>query len=319
MYQPRKAVGFWVVLFFMVILISSFGFAQDQDDVLVKVNGSLIMLQDFDHLMGRYVDHYKNMYGVDLEAEGMEHQFFQLQDMVIHQLIIDVLILQLVEEEGIIVTDMDVEEHLQEIIKEFPDEETFIMILGQAGFTLEEFKEDLWIQVATEELMNLLLEGETITLEHIEEYFQKNQDLFGGEDEKVHASHILLDTEEKALEVLTYLEEKPFQELAAQYSNCPSGSSGGDLGFFARGQMVPPFEEAAFTIEVGEVSQPVETNFGWHLILVHERIEPILLDFDAIKEEVEFYYLEERKHILINALLEKTMEEAEIEFFDLDG
>ena len=75
-------------------------------------------------------------------------------------------------------------------------------------------------------------------------------------------------------EVLTILKALPkeeFENLAAQYSLCPSGANGGDLGFFPRGMMVKPFEDAAFNLEIGKVSEPVKTQFGWHLILVTEK------------------------------------------------
>ena len=90
--------------------------------------------------------------------------------------------------------------------------------------------------------------------------------------EKVRASHILVKTEEEALELKKQIKNaEDFARLAAEYSKCPSGARGGDLGFFGRGMMVNPFEEAAFALEIGQVSEPVETQFGWHLILVNEK------------------------------------------------
>lgn len=84
----------------------------------------------------------------------------------------------------------------------------------------------------------------------------------------VRASHILVKTEEEA----TALREKivngetAFEDAAAMVSLCPSGANGGDLGFFGKGQMVKPFEDACFSMEVNEVSNPIQTQFGWHLI-----------------------------------------------------
>lgn len=100
--------------------------------------------------------------------------------------------------------------------------------------------------------------------------------------EKIHAAHILLmhaDCEqsssarsrEDALEEIKAIKSElangaEFEQLAAENSDCPSGADGGDLGFFGRGAMVPEFEEAAFSLKVGEVSDVVETEFGYHLI-----------------------------------------------------
>ncbi|MCO5142677.1 MAG: peptidylprolyl isomerase [Oligoflexia bacterium] len=84
---------------------------------------------------------------------------------------------------------------------------------------------------------------------------------------KIKAKHILVAQEHEALDLLKNLKEgKTFEELAKEHSQCPSGADGGDLGEFGKGSMVAPFEEAAFALTVGEVSKPVKTQFGVHLI-----------------------------------------------------
>lgn len=85
---------------------------------------------------------------------------------------------------------------------------------------------------------------------------------------KVRASHILVKTEEEVNDLVAKLKDgADFAELAQECSLCPSGKQGGDLGFFGKGMMVKPFEDAAFALEeIGQVSDPVETQFGWHLI-----------------------------------------------------
>ncbi|MGN1125250.1 MAG: peptidylprolyl isomerase [Candidatus Gastranaerophilaceae bacterium] len=86
---------------------------------------------------------------------------------------------------------------------------------------------------------------------------------------QVKASHILVSTEEEAKSLYEEIKNgKDFAQVAIEYSKCPSGQAGGDLGFFPKGVMVKPFEDAAFSLEKGVVSQPVQTQFGWHLILV---------------------------------------------------
>lgn len=85
---------------------------------------------------------------------------------------------------------------------------------------------------------------------------------------EVRASHILVKTEDEARSLLEEIRAgKSFAEAAEEVSLCPSGQNGGDLGFFGRGMMVKPFEDAAFAMEnIGEVSEPVQTQFSWHLI-----------------------------------------------------
>lgn len=90
---------------------------------------------------------------------------------------------------------------------------------------------------------------------------------------EVNASHILVPTEKQAIEIRSQLlRGASFEELAKKYSKCPSGASnGGNLGFFGRGMMVPEFEQAAFALKVGEISQPVKTQFGYHIIKVIDK------------------------------------------------
>lgn len=84
---------------------------------------------------------------------------------------------------------------------------------------------------------------------------------------QIKASHILVSSAEEANRLLGEMGNgKTFEELAKRYSSCPSGANGGDLGFFGKSQMVKEFEDAAFALKPGQVSQPVRTQFGWHLI-----------------------------------------------------
>lgn len=91
---------------------------------------------------------------------------------------------------------------------------------------------------------------------------------------KIRASHILVETLEEASALKTELDNgADFAELAAKHSKCPSGASGGDLRYFGKGMMVKPFEDAAFALKKGEISEPVQTQFGWHLIYLTDITE----------------------------------------------
>ena len=86
---------------------------------------------------------------------------------------------------------------------------------------------------------------------------------------EVRASHILVASKSEAMQIVDKLNSgAKFENLAQKHSTCPSGKKGGDLGFFGKGRMVPEFEQAAFKLAKGNVSQPVKTQFGYHLIMV---------------------------------------------------
>lgn len=89
---------------------------------------------------------------------------------------------------------------------------------------------------------------------------------------KVKASHILVDSKKEADLIKSKIDNgESFETLAKKYSKCPSGQEGGDLGYFERGQMVKSFEDVAFNLPIGKVSDPVKTQFGWHIIKVYDK------------------------------------------------
>jgi peptidyl-prolyl cis-trans isomerase C len=124
--------------------------------------------------------------------------------------------------------------------------------------------------------------------------------------EEVHARHILVEKKEDAEKIIEQLKAgASFEELAKQ-SKDPSGQNGGDLGFFSRGQMVKPFEDAAFALEPGEITEePVESQFGWHVIKVEEKRMSEPPTFDQVEEQLRNYLLRQKFETVIADLRDK--------------
>jgi peptidyl-prolyl cis-trans isomerase C len=109
-------------------------------------------------------------------------------------------------------------------------------------------------------------------------------------EQEVHARHILVETEDKAKEIKAQLDKgADFAELAKKESKDPGASDGGDLGFFTKDQMVPEFSAVAFALEPGKISDPVKSQFGWHIIKVEEKRNRKAPDFDQVKAQIESY------------------------------
>jgi peptidyl-prolyl cis-trans isomerase C len=109
-------------------------------------------------------------------------------------------------------------------------------------------------------------------------------------EQEVHARHILVETEDKAKEIKAQLDKgADFAELAKKESKDPGASDGGDLGFFTKDQMVPEFSAVAFSLEPGKISDPVKSQFGWHIIKVEEKRNRKAPDFDQVKAQIESY------------------------------
>jgi peptidyl-prolyl cis-trans isomerase C len=133
-------------------------------------------------------------------------------------------------------------------------------------------------------------------------------------EEEVRARHILVESKEKAREVFEKIAHgSDFSQLAKQYSKDPgSKDQGGELGFFGRGQMVPQFEEAAFKLKQGEVSQPFESQFGWHIVRVDDRRQRPVPPFEAVKDRVIAHMIHRKAQEIAADLRGK----AQIEYID---
>lgn len=163
--------------------------------------------------------------------------------------------------------------------------------------TLADVKNELYWQVCVEKLYASKPENKPVTAEEAKKFFDDNPQYFE-QPEQIQASHILIKTEgldeAKKAEAKTKIEGllkevkagKDFAELAKTNSDCPSKERGGDLGLFGRGQMVKPFEDAAFAMKVGDVSDVVETQFGYHIIKLTDHKEAKKYTFDEMKSKI---------------------------------
>jgi peptidyl-prolyl cis-trans isomerase C len=133
-------------------------------------------------------------------------------------------------------------------------------------------------------------------------------------EEEVRARHILVDSREKAIELSQKLAHgADFAELAKQHSKDPgSKDQGGELGFFSRGQMVPQFEEEAFRLKKGEVGEPFQTQFGWHIVKVDDRRTRQVPSFDAVKDRLRAAIMHQKAQQIAADLRRK----AQIEYID---
>lgn len=158
---------------------------------------------------------------------------------------------------------------------------------------LERVKEDMLVHFA----MSKTLEGvKPVSDEEAKAYFDGHKERFVS-GETVNASHILVDSEEKANSLLAEIQNGSisFEDAARQHSSCPSKENGGNLGEFTRGQMVPEFDEAVFAMSTGDITGPVKTQFGYHLIKLNSKNASKPLDFPQIKEQIKQMLYKERQ------------------------
>ena len=140
------------------------------------------------------------------------------------------------------------------------------------------------------------VKGAKVTEEEVKKFYEENPQHFE-KGATVSAKHILVKDEAKCQQILEEIVAgKVFEEAAQQYSTCPSGQKGGDLGSFGKGQMVKEFEEAAFKAEIGQVVGPVQTQFGYHLIKVEAKNEAAVTPFEEVKEQIRRNLLSQKQN-----------------------
>ncbi|GAB6168536.1 peptidylprolyl isomerase [Clostridium carnis] len=141
--------------------------------------------------------------------------------------------------------------------------------------------------ILTQLTINKVLSEVTVTDKDALDYYNENKNMFV-QQPTVSAKHILVDSEEKCNEIRKDIIEGKltFEEAAMKNSSCPSKDQGGNLGAFGRGMMVPEFEEAAFELEIGAVSEAVQTQFGYHLIKVEAKNDEVVSTFEDVKNQI---------------------------------
>ena len=157
---------------------------------------------------------------------------------------------------------------------------------------MENARRDTLAQMAMSDVMKDV----TVSEEEIKAFYDENPEQFQ-KGATVRAKHILVKEEAECVKVLDEIKVgKAFEEAAQEYSTCPSGSKGGDLGEFGKGQMVKEFEEAAFEAEIGDVVGPVKTQFGYHLIKVEARNEAAVIPFEEVKGQLRQTVLQKKQN-----------------------
>ena len=166
--------------------------------------------------------------------------------------------------------------------------------------------ENISKEVITSMAINKILADVTVTDEEVKKYYEDNKEAFG-QPATVSAKHILVETEEEAEKAKEEIisNKLSFGDAAMKYSICPSNQQGGSLGEFSKGMMVPEFEEAAFAAEIGALSNPVKTQFGYNLIVVDAKNEASVKSFDEVKDSVLNQLLQQNQHTKYDQILKE--------------
>jgi peptidyl-prolyl cis-trans isomerase C len=288
---------FQFAAFFICIFIALTAFAQEKkadDSKAAEINGVVITKAQFDKELGIHMDRIARQ-----GRQVSDDQLTALKNDILDGLIEREVLYQESQKAGIKIDAQKVDEQLAAIKKRFPSEAEFKTALGKMNLTEDEVKMQISRGLAIRELIEQQIASKiVITDAETKAYYDNNLQMFK-QPAQVKASHILIKVDAGADEAkkaearkkIEAVQQKikdggDFAELAKEYSEGPSNTRGGDLGFFRRGQMVKPFEEAAFAMQVNEVSEIVETRFGYHLIKVYEIKPDQTLAYADVKDKL---------------------------------
>ena len=279
-----------MILTLTALLLTACGGSASEipDDAVALVNGQPILTVTYENTLALMKMNYEMEMGDGFfdEPDNEEGMILleTIKENVLDRLIFTEIILQEALSNNLSLDDEQIEETMSMFMGFIQDDEDLLNYMEQNNIEESYFRTEMERELLMMEFQQYYIDNVEITEADARAYFDDNKDMFGFE--QVAASHILVDTEEEADNMVDQLDAgAEFEALALQYSTCPSGAQGGSLGYFNRGQMVAEFENAAFSMEPGEISEPVQTQFGWHIIKVTDKIAE-QDDFEAAKDDI---------------------------------
>lgn len=285
-------IGLVVIVALVIFLLTGRTKAPEQAAI---VNGEVITLDELELEYGRIAPFYQQT---------------MTKSELLEQLIGQRLLIQETKAKGFSASKEEVDDFLRNLLIQFPSPETFTELLHQQNLTLEDFKEKIAIQIMVAKYLNeTIFKSITISEDNAQAYYENNSAFFSAQEGQIRARHILVADEEEAKKLHTQLEQGgDFALLAKENSIDGSARNGGDLGFFGKGQMVPEFEEAAFALDVGEISDVTQTQFGYHII----KRDADTIPFEEVEEGITTYLMQQEQQLQLAELLENLKEEADI-------
>ncbi len=244
----------------------------DKDKVLAEVNGKKITGVDYNLFIDSLNPQLKQYFGGE-----------ELNKDVVNELVYQALLYEDAMEKG-----MDKENEFIQVVEKTKESMLKTYALGKLLATAEVKDED------------------------IKNFYEENKDAFK-QGESADASHILVEEEDKAREIYEKIKNGgDFEELAKEYSTCPSKEKGGNLGTFTKGQMVKEFEDAVFENEVGTITEPVKTQFGYHIIKINQKNDARELSFDEVKDRIVEQVRRQKEQEIYNKKITELKDKYEV-------
>jgi len=300
--------------------------ADEEKDIVAQIGEKTISEGD----LAKEMQEQASQFGVKMNMLSGEKKD-QYRKIILHRMVDKILILDQGKKKNIDVSKEDVQKELDSVKQKFPDEKAFQNLLAQKNVTEDDVKEMIRENLLIKKIMDDITSSVSeVSDADVKKYYDENQDKLK-QAAQVKASHILLKVDEDASEEdaekvkkkIEEIREKiksggDFAKLAEEFSDCPSGKrAGGDLGWFGKGQMVPPFEKAAFAMKPGELSDIVKTRFGYHIIKLTDKKEEGVPKLEEMSDDIKEELSMQNKSESFSSWLEKEKEQ-KVKFSNAD-
>jgi peptidyl-prolyl cis-trans isomerase C len=320
--NKMPVLTFGAILLFMLSVVTAF--SEEKEPMVEKlavVNGVVISRVDFDRKLHQVKQHMLRR-GQQISDDRLT----EIKTDVLETMINEELLFQESKEKGITVEPEAIAADLKRIKKGFASDADFKKLIAESGLTEAELQSD----IERGQVINKLIDNQIMALAVIPDqetktFYDTHPESFK-KSEQVRASHILIKIDSK--DEPSVKDEKKaklqkiqkrlkggedFAVLAKEFSECPSNIKGGDLGYFERGNMVKPFEDAVFALKTGDVSDIVETRFGYHLIKVVDKKPESVVGYEDVKDNIVQYLKKEKTGKELKGYIEELRKKAVIE------
>ena len=311
-----------------VVVFVVMGLRFDTSKTIASVNGEKIKQKQVDIYIDFLMEQNPTVDLTD-DEEGLK----ALEANIIDSLIVVELLGKYAEENNIEVREEEIDEQINKIIENYPSESDFEEDLAGKNIGRDFLISEIRNQILRTKIFDLVTNDISISSEEIENYYNENKEILFKVPESIKVSHILArfsseggtEVSEKdrkeALDKINHIKEQLdegelFEEVAKEYSDDESSAeNGGDLGYISRGQTIEEFENAAFLLDAGEVSEVIETVYGFHIIKATDYKEEYIKDFEEVKDAIESFLDNEAKMKSWENFVFSLIEAADIEYY----
>ncbi|MEJ2655873.1 MAG: peptidylprolyl isomerase [Desulfobacterales bacterium] len=299
------------------------GKAASSDKKIASVNGKAILKSEIERRLSVY-----KMRAAHKGRQLNDADLLTVKNRILENLIDTELLYQQSQKQGVKVDDKAINKKIDQIKKRFPDEKAYKTTMERMHVSEKEFRSDIERALAIDRLFDADVRHKiTVTEKDSQKYYNQNLNLFK-QPEQVKISQIWIKVKPDAKESeknqarkkIEMVQEKinkgeDFGKLAKAYSEGPNAQHEGAFGYFRRGQMAKPIEDAAFALKVGEVSKIVETKFGYHLIKVMDKKPAGTASYKDVRPMIEQHLKNEKEKTEIQGYIEKLKKSANIKKF----